>query len=187
LRDFSWKAHYKKLDLYLPQHRQELERFLTDFWSFYDELLAYRQQPSEAERVRLEAAFDTLCARETGYARLDERIALTRDKKAHLLLVLTHPEIPLHNNPAELGARQRVRKRDMSFGPRTAEGVRAWDTFMTLAATARKLGVSFYHYMHDRVSGRNRMLSLADYIDQEAHGLNLGASWPTPSPAPPTS
>ena len=179
--------HYKKLDPYLPQHRQEVERFLTDFWSFYDELLAYRQQPSEAEQVRLAAAFDTLCARETGYARLDERIALTRGKKAHLLLVLTHPEIPLHNNPAELGARQRVRKRDVSFGPRTAEGVRAWDTFMTLAATARKLGVSFYHYMHDRVSGRNRMLSLADYIDQEAPWLNLGASWPTPSPAPPTS
>jgi hypothetical protein len=179
--------HYKKLDPYLPQHRQAVERFLTDFWSFYDELLAYRQQPSEAERGPLAAAFDTLFARETGYARLDERIALTRGKKAHLLLVLTHPEIPLHNNPAELGARQRVRKRDVSFGPRTVEGARAWDTFMTLAATARKLGVSFYHYMHDRVSGRNRLLSLADHIDQEARGRNLGASWTTLSPAPPTS
>jgi len=39
---------------------------------------------------------------------LDERLALTRDKKPELLLVLEHPELPLHNNPAELGARQRV-------------------------------------------------------------------------------
>ena len=179
--------HYKKLVPYLPQHRQAVERFLTDFWAFYAKLLVYRQHPGEAERGPLAAAFDTLFARETGYARLDERIALTRGKKAHLLLVLTHPEIPLHNNPAELGARQRVRKRDVSFGPRTVEGARAWDTFMTLAATARKLGVSFYHYMHDRVSGQNRLLSLADHIDQEARGLNLGASWTTPSPAPPTS
>ncbi len=37
-------------------------------------------------------------------------------------MVLAHPEIPLHNNPAELGARARVRKRDVSFGPRTREG-----------------------------------------------------------------
>lgn len=178
--------HYKKLSPYVPQHRQELDRFLTDFWAFYDLLLAYRQQPSADEREHAEAAFDTLFARQTGYARLDERIALTRGKKTHLLLVLSHPEIPLHNNPAELGARQRVRKRDVSFGPRTREGVRAWDTFMTLAATARKLGVSFYHYIHDRVSGQNRMLSLADLIAQEAQVLNLGASWMTPSPVPPT-
>jgi hypothetical protein len=42
--------------------------------------------------------------------------------------VLSHPEILLHNNPAELGARQRVRKRDVSLQARTTEGIRAWDT-----------------------------------------------------------
>ena len=105
---------------------------------------------------------------------------MTRAKKAALLQVLAHPEIPLHNNPAELGARQRVRKRDVSFGPRTAEGVRAWDTFRTLAATATKLGVSFYHYLHDRVSGANRLPALADLIDERAKELRLDASWTTP-------
>ena len=34
-----------------------------------------------------------------------------------------------------------MRKRDVSFGPRTREGAKAWDTFMTLAVTATKLGV----------------------------------------------
>jgi len=52
----------------------------------------------------------------TGYQALDERIAKTRSKKAALLLVLEHPEIPLHNNASELGARRRVRKRDVSLG-----------------------------------------------------------------------
>jgi hypothetical protein len=94
-------------------------------------------------------------------------------------MVLTHPEIPLHNNPAELGARARVRKRDVSFGPRTPEGAKAWDTFMTLAETATKLGVSFYHYIHDRVSGASQMPSLADLIVERAKVLNLGASWDT--------
>jgi hypothetical protein len=63
-------------------------------------------------------------------------------KKA-LLLVLEYPELPLHNNASELGIRRRVRKRDVSFGPRSEAGKRAWDTFMTLAETARKLGDSF--------------------------------------------
>lgn len=172
--------HYKKLDPWLPQHRHLLDTFLTDFWAYYAELLAYRQQPTAAARARLAAQFDQLFATETGYAALDERIALTQAKKGPLLQVLDHPEIPLHNNPAELGARQRVRKRDVSFGPRTAEGVRAWDTFMTLAATATKLGISFYHYIHDRVSGAHRLPALADVIDERAKNLALGASWATP-------
>ena len=110
---------------------------------------------------------------------MDERIAKTRTKKGCLLMVLTHPEIPLHNNPAELGARARVRKRDVSFGPRTREGATAWDTFMTLAETATKLGVSFYHYIQDRVSGTYQMPALADLIEERAKVLNLGASWNT--------
>jgi hypothetical protein len=48
---------------------------------------------------------------------------------------------------------------------------------MSLADTARKLGVSFYHFIHDRVSGANHMPSLADIIDERAPELNLGASW----------
>jgi hypothetical protein len=76
----------------------------------------------------------------TGYAVLDDRIARTRAKKDCLLMVLAHPEIPLHNNPAELAARQRVRERDVSFGPWTMEGAKARDTFQTLATTAAKLG-----------------------------------------------
>ncbi len=127
-------------------------------------MLAYRQQPTLKERTRLETEFDTLFATETGYWALDQRIALTRAKKANLLMVLEHPEIPLHNNSAELDARQRVRKRKISFGPRVAEGTRAWDTFMSLAGTTRKLGVNFYRYIQDRISGANQIPQLASII-----------------------
>jgi Transposase IS66 family len=96
-------------------------------------LLAYREQPTPEEAARLEGEFEALFSTVTGYTALDERIAKTRAKKRCLLMVLVHPEIPLHNNPAELGARARVRKRDVSFGPRTRDGAKAWDTFMTLA------------------------------------------------------
>ncbi|MHB8577633.1 MAG: hypothetical protein ACYDCQ_20155 [Dehalococcoidia bacterium] len=70
-----------------------------------------------------------------------------------MLLVLVDPTVPLHNNAAELGARRRVRKRDVSFGPRTAQGARAWDVFQSLVETTRKLGVSFSAYVGDRRTG----------------------------------
>jgi hypothetical protein len=171
--------HYKKLVPYVPHHRALLEGFVQRFWAYYAQLLAYRADPTPAEAARLTGEFVTLFTTVTGYEALDERIAKTRTKQNCLLMVLAHPEIPLHNNPAELGARARVRKRDVSFGPRTREGATAWDTFMTLAETATKLGVSFYHYIHDRVSGAFQMPSLADLIQERATVLNLGTSWNT--------
>lgn len=174
--------HYKKLCPYLALHREALERFREQFWNYFRELAAYREQPSAAEAQRLAEKFDTLFATRTGYGLLDERIEKTQAKKAELLLVLTHPELPLTNNAAELGARGRVRKRDVSFGPRSAAGVKAWDTFQTLAATATKLGVSFYQYVHDRISGAMEMPSLAEVIAERAPQLNLGASWEVADP-----
>ena len=171
--------HYKKLLPYIPHHQALVEAFVQRFWTYYDQLLAYREQPTPEEATRLNEAFEALFTTVTGYQALDERIAKTRAKKGCLLMVLAHPEIPLHNNPAELGARARVRKRDVSFGPRTREGAKAWDTFMTLAVTATKLGVSFYHYIHDRVSGVYQMPALADLVAERAKDLNLGASWDT--------
>ena len=73
----------------------------------------------------------------------------------------------------------RTVREDVSFGPRTHEGAKAWDTFMTLGETATKLGVSFYHYIHDRVSGASQMPTLADLIEERAKLLNLGVSWNT--------
>ena len=115
----------------------------------------------------------------SGYDALDERIQKSWAHKAELLMVLTHPEIPLHNNAAELAARRRVRKRDVSFGPRSDLGKQCWDTFMTLSATAAKLGVNFYHYLQDRLSEAGEIPSLASLIQERAEQLNLGASWET--------
>ena len=168
---------YKKLLPVVALHRELRDDFLKRFWDYYDQLLSYRQAPTPEESLRLETEFDTLFATRTGYEELDQRIAKTQAKKASLLLVLKYPELPLHNNPAELAVRQRVRKRDVSFGPRTPEGLRAWDTFMTLAATAKKLGVSFYQYIHDRIGQTNQIPPLASLVEKAAKELNLGWAW----------
>jgi cell division protein FtsB len=169
--------HYKKLMPFVPYHRMLLDDFLGDFWNFYHDLLAYREHPTPEERAHLNADFDALFSTVTGYAALDERIAKTLTKKMALLRVLDHPAIPLHNNPAELGARARVRKQLVSFGPRSPAGIRAWDTFMTLAATTTKLGLSFYAYVLDRVSQSNQIPPLADLIDQRTQVLGLATAW----------
>ena len=159
--------------------QETLAAFLTRFWEYYRELLAYRTQPTPAERERLAARFDEVFTPNLDYFTLDERIAKTRANKVQLLQVLEHPEILLHNNPAELGARFRVSKRDTSFGPRNAAGAKAWDTFGSLAATTRKLGVSFYAYLKDRISAINQVPRLDQIIQSRAQELNLGLSWNT--------
>ena len=168
---------YKKLEPVIALHRQQLQAFRKSYWEYYDQLLAYRENPTAKKRTQLEAQFDELFATHTGYYDLDQRIAKTQAKKTSLLLVLEHPELPLHNNASELAVRQRVRKRDVSFGPRTPLGVQAWDTFMTLADTARKLKISFYAYIQDRISRTNQIPPLATLVTQRARELNLGWSW----------
>ncbi len=169
--------HYKKLLPVVSPLASLLKDFQKQYWDYYRELLRYKENPSQEEKERLEKRFDELFSTSTGYDQLDERIAKTREKKAGLLAVLNHPEVPLHNNAAELAVRARVRKRGVSLGPRTTEGVKAWDTGMTLVETAKKLGVSFYHYIGDRISGAMEMPSLAEIIKEKAEQLRLGASW----------
>lgn len=173
---------YKKLEPRLDYHRQLLEKFRHKYWQYYRRLRAYRDKPTSHKAQRLSQQFDKLFQTATGYKDLDERIRITYEKKPQLLLVLKHPELPLHNNPAELAVRQRVRKRDISLGSRSQEGLMAWDTFQSLAATCRQLGCNFYHYLHDQlcqVAGRTK---LAQLIGERAAKLHLGASWPDPAP-----
>jgi len=80
--------------------------------------------------------------------------------------VLEIPTLPLHNNAAELGARGQARVRDVSFKPEVKRGHLTKDTFMTINQTAKKLGVSFYDYVYDRVTERFELPSLADLITQ---------------------
>ena len=169
--------HYKKLTPLLPSHRQALDTFSESFWKLYRHLLDYRHHPNQREADALQAEFERLFEQTSGYDQLDEGKRRTLAKKEALLMVLSHPEILLHNNPAELGARQRVRKRDVSLQARTREGIGAWDTFQTLVCTAKKLGVNISAYFHDRIAQTNTLPSLATLIEERARDLPLAASW----------
>ena len=181
--------HYKKLDPFVPLHQQLLDSFLKQYWDFYRQLLRYQQNPSNPEHIRLEQLFDKIFSTVTGYDALDRHIEKTRAKKSSMLIVLDHPEIPLHNNPAELGARKRVRKRVVSFGTRTLDDTKAWDTFMSISATAKKLGINFYLYVSDRITGNFEMPStdalvksrnlqnVPPYVDKLTYEITACCGW----------
>ena len=79
--------HYKKLNPLVAYHQQLLDNFLTDFWNYYRELLAYREAPSPQAAEKLRVEFYQLFDFETGYQQLDERKRLTAAKISELLLV----------------------------------------------------------------------------------------------------
>ena len=169
--------HYKKLSPLVAYHRKLLEQFRSDFWDYYRKLLAYKEAPSAPKAESLRAEFERLFGTETGYQQLDERKRLTRAKIAQLLLVLDHPELPLHNNPAELAARTMVQRRRISYGTQTAEGTKAWDTFLSLVSTTRKLGISFFEYVRDRIEETGTIPSLAALIRERSASNPFGWSW----------
>jgi hypothetical protein len=156
--------HYEKLSPVVSRHAALLDAFQERYWDYYAALQRYRDGPTAAEADRLRMEFEELFATRTGYDALDDRIAKTAAKKHELLTVLDHPEVPLHNNASELGARVSARRRDVSLHSRSIRGARAMDIFTTLVQTCKKLGISAYAYLSDRLRRRNAMPSLAASI-----------------------
>ena len=158
----------KKLNPVIEYHRLLLEKFISKLWDYYDRLNDYRDNPDEKVKAELEKQFDELFSTITGYADLDKRIALSKEKKEELLQVLKFPEIPLHNNPAELALREGVVKRKISNGTRSEDGKAAWENMMSIMDTCRKHGISLYEYIKDIFSGNREMTRLSILIAQKA-------------------
>ncbi|MDP3444326.1 MAG: transposase, partial [Ignavibacteria bacterium] len=156
--------HYKKLMPCFLWHQMQVNAFLKKFWKFYHALLEYKQAPNGRKAKTLSKRFDVLFSEKTGYDALDKRISMTKSRKESLLLVLQYPELPLHNNASELGARAQARKRDTSLHTMSHKGTEAKDTVMTIVETAKKLGVNVYHYLYDRITQKYELPSLADLI-----------------------
>jgi hypothetical protein len=164
--------HYKKLHPVVPLNKDKLDEFKEQYWNYYAKLLEYKESPTDNKADKLSTEFDELFSTRTGYEALDDRIAKTKAKKSELLLVLKYPELPLHNNSSELAARAEKRKQDVSLHTITEEGTKSKDTFLTIAQTARKLGVNVYAYIHDRVSKNFHMPSLASIIKAKSSKID---------------
>ncbi len=121
-------------------------------------------------RSALRARFDRIFTRRTGYVVLDRLLARLHRRKAELLRVLERPEIPLHTNGSENDIRACVTKRKISGGTMSEAGRTARDALLGLMKTCRKLGLSFFRYLGDRlrVPGAIPIPPLPDLVRQAA-------------------
>jgi len=162
--------HYKRLNPIIPLHQQNLADFLQQFWAYYRKLVIYKTNPNLEQAEILRREFDVVFSTKTGYADLDKRIEKSNHKKQELLVVLDHPEVPLHNNLSENAVRVEKRRKDASLQTRTDAGTKAKDTMMSIVETCRKLSISSYKLIHDRVKKIYKFPLLAEMIKAKAAG-----------------
>ena len=147
------------------QQRKAVERVRKRIWILYRALKAYQSAPSTKRAKQLSSLFDRIFRQKTVYVLLNRLLKRLREHKDELLLVLKRPEVPLHTNGSERDIRGHVKKRKVSGGTRSEEGRRCRDTFMSLKNTCRKLGLSFWKYLQERING-GPFVPLAELINQ---------------------
>jgi len=161
-------------------HREDIAQVRSEIWSFYADLKKYKQAPDTVQKCALEKRFDAIFIRQTRYATLDRLLRRIHRNKPELLLVLARPDVPLHTNGSESDIRDHVKKQKVSGGTRSDLGRQCRDTFSSLKKTCRKLGVSFWNYLTDRIAGSDYVPPLAHLVKQrlnESAGLSLATSY----------
>jgi hypothetical protein len=144
--------------------KDQLEGMRGKLWELYADLKAYKASPDPIEAERLDQRFDEIFTTKTDSALLNKALKRIYNNKAELLLVLRHPEIPLHNNLSENAIREYVKRRKISGGTRSEAGRCSRDTFTSLKKTCRKLGISFWEFLNDRLKKTQLIPKLAQLI-----------------------
>jgi uncharacterized small protein (DUF1192 family) len=161
-----------KVIAFTDQAKKDLDTVKDQVWLLYEGLKKYKQNPKLKEKKRLEDMFDNIFSSKTASATLNTVLKRIYNNKSELLLVLDRPDIPLHNNGAESAIREYVKKRKISGSTRSETGRRCRDTFTSLKKTCRKLGVSFWQYLKDRIEKIGIIPDLSELVRQQA--LNPG-------------
>ncbi len=175
LHALCWIHANRAIDKIIPytdQATKDLDTVKDQVWRLYERLKAYKETPKPADKKRLNNMFDEIFTQTTASASLNAALKRINNNKSELLLVLERPDIPLHNNGAENAIREYVKKRKISGSTRSESGRRCRDTFTSLKKTGRKLGVSFWQYLKDRIESTGAIPDLSDLIRQ--HCLNPG-------------
>jgi len=146
-------------------HKEDIAHVRGQIWNLYADLKAYKSGESNLEKEELNLRFDEIFSQKTRYATLNQTLKRIHANKQELLLVLERPDIPLHTNESERDIRDYVKKRKVSGGTRSELGRRCRDTFTSLKKTCRKLNISFWRYLKDRISNPFETIDpLADII-----------------------
>lgn len=170
----SWVHAERLVHQLIPATRGQAQAVETTrqlIWWFYRDLKAWKTDSCRRRATALRARFDRIFTRRTGFVMLDRLLARLYRRKPELLRVLERPEIPLHTNASENDIRACVTKRKISGGTMSEAGRNARDVMLGLMKTCRKLGVSFFVYLGNRLGlniGRSAIPPLACLVSAPA-------------------
>jgi len=163
------ERNLQKIHTYTGQQRKELNQVLTAFWTLYQQLKKYKDKPQKRKKSKVIKTFDAICNWQTEWIALQKGLDKLKTYKKELLVVLEHPKVPLHNNQSESDIREYVKKRKISGSTRSENGRMARDTFASLKKTCRKMKISFWDYLIDRVMTTNKIKYLPDLMVEMTH------------------
>ena len=143
------------LDTFTEQHRGIKEAVRARIWKLYAQLKVWREKPTARQRRKLADRFDDIFASQTGFVTLDYLLAGFHANREAFLRVLDHPDIPLHTNGSENDIRCQVTRRRISGGTHSITGRDVRDAMLSLMKTCRKLKLSFWDYLGNRLRVHN--------------------------------
>ena len=143
---------YKLCEVFKKIESETLEKLVDQWRAFYKLMKRFKNNQTRELRMKVRSEFDRICDIKTLVKPLDEQLERTKENKTNLLMFLKYPQLPLHNNMAEIDLRERVIKRKISLQNRSLQGMMAWDLMLSLASTCRKVNLSFWKYLEDRIS-----------------------------------
>jgi regulator of replication initiation timing len=137
--------HYKLIEALNSENKMKIDTFLSEAWELYRMIKIVRTSLSPEGIDFIFKEFKRLFEGEkTGFKKLDHQRKLSAAKMDKLLAPLFNSSMPMHNNAAELDVRGRVIKRKISMFNKSWRGAGAWDTYLGLKESCRKLGINFY-------------------------------------------
>jgi hypothetical protein len=149
-------------------HEKAVNWVREQIWQLYADIKGYKINPQPDQAEEICARFEECCRTKTCYATLNQALKRLGKNRHELLRVLDKPWIALHNNLSERDIRDYVKKRKISGSTRSKAGRKSRDTFASLKKTCRKHGISFWHYLRDRISGAAQIPRLSELIRQAA-------------------
>lgn len=162
------ERNLQKINTYTAAQGQELEHVLEHFWILYQQMKLYAEHPNEKAKAKIEKEFNDLCDWHTQWIALQKALDKLKTYKTELLLSLQYPGVPLHNNASERDIREYVKKRKISGSTRSENGRKARDTFTALKKTCRKMKISFWEYLKDRITLTNNISQLPQLLHDKA-------------------
>jgi len=167
LHGLCWLHAERKLKQVLavtPNQEALINQKREAFWYLYNKINEYKLNPDDKDKKILRKMFNELCEPVENYEMLNEALSRIRRWQDKLLLVLDHPDLPIHNNTSERDIRDYVRRRKISGGTRSDIGRQARDTFTSIKKTCQKVNVSFWSYLLDKINRTKNVKKISDYV-----------------------